>query len=163
MKRHLFCIVFACIQLAAIGVDLRAQDSTKVLPVEDCDLIRNPDIYDGRLVTFRATYRYGFEWQEIYCLGCRTLGKTWLEISQISKTSAKILKKLPADDGTVNASFTGTFHSSAGPFGDGGYRFRLMLRELSRVELLTESGADPSSLPNNVREKICRDVKDCTQ
>jgi hypothetical protein len=44
-----------------------------------CDLVRNPDKYDGHEVSVRATYRYGFEWQELYCLDCKDKGKAWLE------------------------------------------------------------------------------------
>ena len=45
-----------------------------------CDLVRNPDKYDGQEVSVRATYRYGFEWQELYCLDCKDKGKAWLEV-----------------------------------------------------------------------------------
>ncbi len=31
-------------------------------------------------VNVRATYRYGFEWQELYCLDCKDKGKAWLEV-----------------------------------------------------------------------------------
>ena len=120
-----------------------------------CHLIKNPEMYDGKEVTVRATYRYGFEWQELFCLDCRNLGKTWLEIGDITEKSKNILKKLPRDDGTVNAVFTGTFESSKGPFGDGGYRFRFVLKEISQTEFVTKSGADPNQLPNNLRKKVC--------
>jgi hypothetical protein len=45
-----------------------------------CDLVRNPDKYDGQEVSVRTTYRYGFEWQELYCLDCKDTGKAWLEV-----------------------------------------------------------------------------------
>lgn len=155
MKRYRSWNFFAVIQLAAFGLAISAQSSSDASPVEYCHLIKNPAAYDGKQVTLRATYRYGFEWQEIYCLKCRDLGKTWLEIWDPTKKSSEILKKLPNDDGTVNATFTGTFQSSGGPFGDGSYRFRFLLREISQAELLTKSGADPNALPENLRKKVC--------
>jgi len=48
--------------------------------VSFCDLLRNPDTYDGKEVTVRATYRYGFERQQLYCLECIDKGRAWLEL-----------------------------------------------------------------------------------
>jgi hypothetical protein len=131
------------------------ENNNNPMTVEYCALVKNPEKYDGKEVTVRATYRYGFEWSEIFCLDCRDTGKTWLEIGDITKKSEKILKKFPKDDGTINALFTGTFESSKGPFGDGGYRFRLMLKEISQAKLVTKSGADPKQLPDDTRKKVC--------
>lgn len=158
MKRYYFCIFFILVQLVVFGLDIKGQSSSDAILVQYCDLIKNPEDYDGKVVTLRATYRYGFEWQEIYCLKCRNLGKTWLEIWDITKKSKKILKKFPNDDGTVNAIFTGIFQSSKGPFGNGGYRFRFKLKEISQAELITKSGADPRQLPEEIRKKICCSV-----
>ncbi len=135
-------------------VTLGQENSYNKTTVEYCDLIKNPEIFDGKEVTVRATYRYGFEWSEIFCIECRDFGKTWLEIGYITKKSERVLKKLPKDDGTVNAVFTGTFESSKGPFGDGGYRFRFLLKSISDVDLVTKSGADPEQLPDKERKKV---------
>lgn len=126
------------------------------MTVEYCVLVKNPEKYDGKEVAVRATYRYGFEWQEIFCLDCRDVGKTWLEIDNenITKKSKKILKELPKNDGTVNAVFTGIFQSSKGPFGDGGYRFRFVLKEINQATIVTKSGADPEQLPDALRNKV---------
>lgn len=128
-------------------------------PVSDsvnfCDLLKEPKKYDGKKVTVRATYRYGFEWQEIYCLECRNLGKVWLEIGDITSKSGKIFNNFSKNDGTINGIFTGVFQSSEAPFGDGGYKFRFWLEEISKPELLTKSGGDPQQLPDNIRKRIC--------
>lgn len=39
-------------------------------PVTFCDLLRNAEKYNGKEVTVRATWRYGFEWSQFYCLDC---------------------------------------------------------------------------------------------
>lgn len=155
MKKYYFCIFFILAQLVVFGSDIKGQSSSGAIPVEYCDLIKNPEAYDGKEVTVRATYRYGFEWQEIYCLECRNLGKTWLEIWDITKKSKKIFRKFPENDGTFNAIFTGIFQSSKGPFGDGGYPYRFMLKEISQAELVTRSGADPKKLSDEIRKKVC--------
>jgi hypothetical protein len=119
-----------------------------VTVVAYCDLVTNPDKYDGKEVTVHATYRYGFEWQEIFCMECRKIAKTWLEFDEELKSDFKSkLKKFPRDQGTVNAIFTGTFHSSKGPYGDGGYRFRFDVRTISSVEVVSKEGRDPEHLP----------------
>jgi hypothetical protein len=121
-----------------------------------CDLVTDPDKYDGKEVTVRATYRYGFEWQEVFCMECRKIAKTWLEFDgELNRESKARLKKFPRDQGTVNATFTGTFHSSKGPYGDGGYRFQFDVRAISSVEVLSKQGWDPDHLPAESRKRVC--------
>lgn len=140
--------------------NLWQENKNNLTTVEYCALIKDPEKYDGKEVTVRAAYRYGFEWSEIFCLNCRKKGKTWLEIDEdnITKNSKKTLKKFPRDDGTINALFTGTFESSKGPFGDGGYRFRFEVKDISQAELVTKSGADPEQLPADIQKKIYNNI-----
>lgn len=124
--------------------------------VAHCDLVMNPDRYDGKEVTVLATYRYGFEWQELLCLECRKVGKTWLEFDDDLEAKSKSeLKKFPKGQGTVNAVFTGTFQSSKGSYGDGGYRFQLRVREISGAKVVSKSGWAPEHLSPNARKKVC--------
>jgi hypothetical protein len=124
-----------------------------------CDLVKNPEKYDGKEVTVRATYRYGFEWQEMFCLECRKVGKTWLEFdSDNTKPLEAALKKTPKDMGTINAVFSGIFQSSKGPFGDGGYRFKFTVKVISNVEVVYKDGRDPEQLPSEVRQKVCGSI-----
>ena len=134
--------------------NLSGQDAKAELKPDFCNLPARSSSYDGKVVTVRATYRYGFEWQEIYCLSCGDFGKTWLEIDEnvLSKPGRKILKRFPKDTGTVNAVFTGRFESSGGPFGDGGYRFRLVLFSVADAKVITKSGGH---LPAAVRMQVC--------
>jgi hypothetical protein len=148
-------IIVALVLIPFSSYKVKAQQTTVNDSIDFCDLLKNPETYNGKEVTVRATYRYGYEWQEIYCLGCRNLGKTWLEMGDITKKSKKILKKFPRDDGTITALFTGIFQSSKGSFGDGSYSFRLILKKISKAELLTKSGGDPKQLPENIRKRIC--------
>ncbi|MFV0388159.1 MAG: hypothetical protein ACK5NT_05335 [Pyrinomonadaceae bacterium] len=158
MEKYYIYLCIGLLLFVVFGQNVRTQQNIESSTVTYCELLKNPEKYDGKEVKVRATYRYGFEWSEIYCLDCRSIGKTWLEASNITKKSEKILKKLPRDDGTVNAIFTGTFESSKGPFGDGSYRFRFMLKEISQAELVTKSGADPEQLPEDIRKKVCCSV-----
>ena len=61
-----------------------------------CELVRNPELYNGKVVTVRATYKYGFEWSMLYCLDCLDKGKAWLEIrADLDDRSLKATKRAP--------------------------------------------------------------------
>ena len=134
------CLLFGCLLFlswqGALGHERdRPRSKPGAVLVAYCDLVNNPEKYDGKEVTVRATYRYGFEWQEIFCLECRKVGKTWLEFDDDAAAQYKAaLKKFPKHQGTVNAVFAGIFQSSKGPFGDGGYRFRFVVKGINSEE-----------------------------
>src|SRR5262249_25958143 len=51
---------------------------------EFCELLRHPELFDGKEVTVRATWVSGFEWSYMTCLTCLTfkdVGKVWLDFS----------------------------------------------------------------------------------
>jgi hypothetical protein len=102
-----------------------------------CDLIHNPAKYTGKEVTIRATYRYGFEWSELYCLDCQDQGKVSLETpTDLEDTSGKALKKIPTGGGIVNLTVRGIFVSD-GSFGDSNsYRYKIEAVEISDVVVL---------------------------
>lgn len=150
------CFVFF-LWASDIGHGKDKQRSKQVAtPITYCDTVNDSKKYDGKEVSVRATYRYGFEWQELFCLDCRKVGKTWLEFDDDAVAQYKAaLKKFPKHQGTVNAVFTGTFESSKGPYGDGGYRFKFVVRAISNAEVVSKSGWDPEHLPSNSRKKVC--------
>ena len=120
-----------------------------------CDLVSNPDKYNGKEITTRATYRYGFEWQEVFCLSCEGESKVWLEYSEdLTEKSKAALRKAPKDHGIINAVFTGTFRTS-GPYGDGGYRFELEVKGVKNVEVVSKDIRHQDLLPANVRRRMC--------
>jgi hypothetical protein len=127
--------------------------------LELCDLLDQPQGFDGKRVTVRASYRYGFEWQEIYCLQCRQRAKVWLAIPPVlPKAVQSSLHRLPKDQGTVNATFTGVFHGKPSVFGDGGYQYQFDLERMERVDVISHSGAVPDALQDHERAKLyqCR-------
>src|SRR5215470_4199764 len=90
-----------------------------------CDLVRNPELYNGKEVTVRATYKYGFEWQQLYCLECLDKGRAWLELpDDLDDASVKALKRAPKEAGIVNVTVQGIF-VSGGHYGhENGYRYK---------------------------------------
>lgn len=160
MKKYFVYIFFVLSLFLIFEKHICGQESSENTSISFCDLLRNPEKYDGKQVTVYATYRYGFEWQEMYCLGCRDLGKMWLEFGELTKKSQKILKRFPKDNGTINAIFIGEFESSKGPFGDGGYKYRFVLKDIKNAEFVTKSSAVPEQLTDNMRKNICGSSKD---
>jgi hypothetical protein len=125
-----------------------------------CDLIADPAKYDGRMVTTSATWRYGFEWDELYCRGCRDMGKTWRTVADPNAKTRALLRRLPKESGTVNAVFTGVFRASGGPFGDGSYRFRFEMSSMETPQLLSRASAVLEHLPARIQNEVCdRDEK----
>ena len=81
-----------------------------------CDLLRNPERFNGKEVTVRATYRYGYEWSQLYCLKCANEGKVWLELPSAldyDNNSQKALRKMPKGSGIVDVTVKGVFTSGA--------------------------------------------------
>jgi hypothetical protein len=102
-----------------------------------CELVRNPELYNGKEVTVRATYKYGIEWQMLYCLDCLDKGKAWLELPyDLADSSVKALKRAPKGAGTVNITVQGVF-MSRGHYGHlGGYPYQFVAHKVSNVAVI---------------------------
>jgi hypothetical protein len=102
-----------------------------------CDLLKNPEKYNGKEVTVRATWRYGFEWSQFYCLDCLDEGKAWLEVpSDLDDASMKALRRIPKGAGIVNITAQGVFMSD-GHFGHlNGYPYKFVARKVSHVAVI---------------------------
>ncbi|MBZ5524413.1 MAG: hypothetical protein LAP21_19420 [Acidobacteriia bacterium] len=121
-----------------------------------CDLIRSPEKYNGKEVTVRATYRYGFEWSELYCLDCLDQGKAWLDMpTALEDTSAKSLKKMPKGAGIVNLTVQGVF-VSGGTFGhSNAYRYKIEPTKISDVAVLQKGMKSPEEEKNVEKRCAC--------
>lgn len=103
-------------------------------PSSFCDLLRNPEKFNGKNVTVRATFRYGFEWQELYCLDCIDRGKAWLDLpNDLDEASAKALKKAPKYAGIVNVTVQGTFVAGSTYGHQNGYRYQFTAQSIKNL------------------------------
>ncbi len=151
-------LLFSTMQTVMASERTSPQRQTVPSTVAFCDLVSNPAKYNGKEITTRASFRYGFEWQEIFCLACEGEAKVWLEFSEdLNEKSKAALKKTPKDHGIINAVFTGTFRTS-GPYGDGGYRFELEVKEARNVEVVFKGLEHQNVLPSKVRKRMCVSV-----
>lgn len=114
-------------------------------PITFCDLVRNSEKYNGEEVSVRATYRYGYEWSQLYCLDCKDKGKTWLEIPvDLDDASARYLKRAPKGAGIVNLTVQGVF-VSGGTFGhQNGYHYKIVAYKIRNVAVIQKGMKPPA-------------------
>jgi hypothetical protein len=130
--------------------------SKSYVQIAFCDLVRRPGDYDGKSVSVHASYRYGFEWQELYCMDCLGAGRTWLELpAELSDDAKRAFRYAPKWQGTLNGTFRGVFQAKSGAFGDGGYKFRLVLESAANVKVISRSSYGPEALPQAERQRVC--------
>lgn len=125
--------------------------------VRFCDLVRNPTKYEGMKVTVRASLRTDFEFDEIFCMNCLALGRTWPEFvgEDAWEGSKRPLKKLPSA-GIINATFDGVFESRTGAYGHMNlYRFQLRVTSMRDVSVIYRGSTPPQRLPANIQAKMC--------
>lgn len=101
-----------------------------------CDLVRNPAKYNGKEIRVRATYRYGFEWSELYCLDCLDRGKAWLVPIAIDEGVERAFKRLPEGAGIVNLTVEGVFASGDTYGHQNGYRYQITPYKITDVKVV---------------------------
>ena len=124
--------------------------------VNFCDLVKNPQLYNGKEVTVRATYKYGFEWQFLYCLSCLDGGKAWLEIADdLDDASVKALKRAPKGAGTINLTVQGVFLSGRTYGHLNGYRYQLVAKRVSNIAVLIKGMKSPDEEKKAEQQWAC--------
>jgi hypothetical protein len=132
----------------------QATNEPEIAPKEVtyCQLAKDPSPFVGRRLRIRAIYRYGFEIQRLESAVCcpERGAKIWVEMGTLEEDSQKLLHKFPKGMGLVLAVFVGTFEGG-GPYGDGGYRFRLTVDQIEKIESTARAspGHDPVWVPQN--------------
>jgi len=86
---------------------------------------------------------------------CRIRGKTWLEFSTDSvERVRKQLRKAPRYQGIISGRFTGVFTAGGGPYGDGSYRIKFEVQDVTDVRVIVRDWKTPLSEKNG----SCRDI-----
>lgn len=150
MRTHL-CAGLVIASFALMGGEAKPRTEA----VDFCALMKDPASFNGREVSTTASYRYGHEWQELFCISCLGEDKVWLEVEQAFQHRGveRALGRLPKYNGIINARFTGIFRGGGG-FGDGGYRYQFELDRLEKVEVVSKSGVYPTLLPATERRRL---------
>jgi len=147
-------IVGLVLALSVLRGPAGAQKSeTTPQSVAYCDLAKAPLSFSGQRIRVRAIYKYGFEIQRLdppEC--CPEHGlKIWVDMEPARQSdSRKLFDKLPKGMGLALATFVGTFES-AGPYGDGGYRFKLTVNQIENLEGTAKASPshNPAWVPQN--------------
>jgi hypothetical protein len=146
------CMLSGCASRAAHS---RQPDSTPT--VDFCDLLRDPAKYEGMKVTVRASLRTDFEYDEVFCMNCLALGRTWPEFvgEDAWEGPKRPLRKLPSS-GIVTATFDGVFESRTGAYGHMNlYRFQFRVTSMRDVSVIYRGSTPPQRLPPEIQAKFC--------
>lgn len=157
-------IIFTCILFSAlIGVpaqkslyESRVASAWEIPTVAYCELIHNAEKYDGKVVRTNATYRFGFEWAEFYCLDCWDgEHRTWVDYEDELCPKSKKIKGNNFRGRTVNVQVVGKFYG-AGRMGYGhmnAYRYKFVVSCMERAKTIWNDSFVPSSLPADIAKK----------
>ena len=88
LKQILFSVIF--IAFSCLTVTAQIQKPTVEVPtIKYCDIVREPTLYDGKLIRVEAFYTFGFEASFMYEESCADkLGYTWISFDpEIEKTT----------------------------------------------------------------------------
>jgi hypothetical protein len=118
-----------------------------------CSLLGSADAHDGREVTTYGTYRYGFEWTDLYCLRCAEDGLVWVELEEDARWPQGV--RFSKDEGTLNVVFRGRFETGQNFGHENGYRSQLRVTKILDARFVDGTGVHPLALPPKVREKVC--------
>jgi hypothetical protein len=127
--------------------------------VEYCRIVQKPESVKGVEVSVSATYRYGFEWSEMYCLGCLDSGRTWVDFDESVETTTKsaLLKRLHQNEDlgrTANVVFSGVLEGPGRYGHEGAYRFKFIVKSVRDVKIILKDGRVPDQLPEEVKKRV---------
>jgi hypothetical protein len=147
---------------ASVGQETAVQSrpikALAVPTVAFCDLLKNPQLYSGRVIRTSAIFRRGGEEiAEFYCPSCLESGRVYLDIDEGYETCTKPAnaEKIRSFN-TVDVTLTGRF-VVAGPgvgFGHlGQWRQKLIVSCVEKASVISKYELSPDHLPGKVRRR----------
>ena len=137
--------------LVACAHASRPAASTRYVSRSLCGVLSSAPLPDQEVVV-RGTYRYGFEWQDLYCVACLDKGRVWVEFAVPFPATAA----LPKGGGTVNATLRGRLRSG-GKYGHlNGYDYELNVTEVLEAVVISKSASVFQHLPADAQSKVCQ-------
>lgn len=135
------CVIISVMNVLRISVTalscilLLALPASPQSSMKFCELMRDPELYSGKVVKVRATWIYGYEWSYLHCLDCD--GRVWLDTSELDEQSEKTVRHTP-NAGIVNVDVEGVFQAG-GSFGHlNGYKYELRAHSLSNPAVISK-------------------------
>jgi len=140
-----------------INAGANAPTLSELPKVELCELLKNPLLYDQKVVRITAIYRHGGEELSVlYCGECLEGGRIYADFdeSYYSLTKKKI-SKLLVKEGTVRLVMSGTFYSSGGAYGHlNQYRFMFRISKIEKARILRNTTSNPGNLPKTALRRL---------
>lgn len=131
------------------AVNVGPLSSSEIATVDFCDLLRNPQVYDQKVVRTRAIYRYGGEdLSNLYCPHCLNAGSMRPTFADSGCTKPSVEAKLSVQkhsDGTVRVVIVGQFD---------GRLSNIVIRCVERADYLTKDSHLPDRLSPKDRKRV---------
>lgn len=148
-----FIMIFVVI-VCFMPIVFSQSSDPEIVGVDLCDLIREPDRYDGKKIRVVATYRYGFEWSEIYCSSCwhRDEGRIWVDFDDAfedttSKRIRRLLKSNSESGRTLLMTAVGRFSKSPSRYNhENEYTFAFVVEKVEKATKIFDGSPVPSAL-----------------
>ncbi len=127
-------------------------ETNDIVNVAFCELMKNPEKYDGKVIRVKGIYRNFFELSELFCPECYdSLKRIWVESTEMTDKciKSKETKRLEKAR-TLFVVFVGKFQASESSYGhSNGYRFQLDLKCVEKSKVLSK---DKPLLPNELNK-----------
>ncbi len=131
--------------IASLGNHLAQAEqaaSESVPTISYCELFREPNLYQGKLVRVAATWNYGFEWSYLYHRECMSRGhEAWVEFvdeDEVCPQTKKVSKKLKDGfDNKADVVVVGTLSGRGGYGHLNGYQYQFTIKCLEKAKQIS--------------------------
>lgn len=131
------------------AVNVSPPSLSEIPTVNFCDLLRNPEAYDQKVVRTRAIYRYGGEdLSNLYCPQCLSVGSMRPTFADAACTKPSVAEKLSVQkhsDGTVRVVIVGQFDGSLS---------NIVIQCVERADYITKDSHLPDRLSPKDRKRV---------
>src|SRR5215467_464704 len=143
----LFVFLAVCFSAGAQNTQKTVSSQSQVATIQSditfCELVKHPELYNGKEVTIQAQYARGFEWSALFSQECS--GQVWLEGGGLDDASTQTLKQA-YNAGPTYLTVRGTFSSGSRYGHMGGYLYQIeahkllsLLKVASETYMLTDA------------------------
>ena|SRR2546421_3159952 len=134
-----------------------ATSAAEISTVTFCDLLKNPLLYDQKMVRTKAIFRRaGEEGAELYCIDCLDVGKVWPDFDESfdSNTKPKIAKNLERER-TVSVVVVGKFYGTGNGYGHlNQYKFKFLIMRMEKADIVLNESPIPERVPKKALSKV---------
>jgi len=153
----LILFVIATFSISVFNQNVKSEN---IINVEFCDLLKNPNEYEDKLVRVSAIYSFSFEASVLYCPNCEKDGKAWFDCSKdaescISKKfKNKFREKHYGTGKTLKVTVVGKFNTGGGFGHFGVFPNQFLTQTVERAEILLNYGGSYQALSEKDKAKI---------